>query len=493
MVQIRNIVSQNPWWKYEPFEDEDKHLTELAKWPIRFERTELPLEPGNIYLLRGPRQVGKTTLIKEQISRLVRENEDPESILYYPCDYLRSRRELRNIIEFHLDRNRTSENLFIFLDEITYLQDWSREIKALVDVGLLRRSTVVLTGSGAAHLKREAEQLPGRGMEGNQYLLLPLSFREFFLQAGAKIAIPLHSDVKRSLDHARKRLKGNILSLDEDVLGQRQKIDKMVPHAANLDYLLRVYLLTGGFPRALNEMISNRLKSIEDDTYEVLTKAILGDFSKRGRDEALARQVLEGLIRRHGTRFGYRALSSDIDAVHQTIIQYLNAMDDSLLTQTIHAIDFHTRRIRPKAEKKIYFTDPFIYHSVNAFVSGQRGFSLSKDVLEEPASLSSLVEGVVASHLTRTRVKPYMVEPMTFLHFFYNPRTEVDFVYKRGSGELTGIEVKYGRERTPPFPRLSQLRERITLTRDSVEFRGEEAKIPVAVFLGLLGKSQSCL
>ncbi|MFQ6127788.1 MAG: ATP-binding protein [Thermoplasmata archaeon] len=494
MVQIESIINQNPWWKYDSFGDFDKHLSELNKWPIHFKRRELPLETGNIYLLRGPRQVGKTTLIKEQISNLVHENVDPESILYYPCDYVRSRRELRNVIEYHLNRNRASENLFIFLDEITYLQDWSREVKAQVDVGLLKRATLVLTGSGAAHLKREAEQLPGRGLEGNQYLLLPLTFREFLLQASPQISSHLQIQLRRSLDRARERLKENTLSLDENIREQRENIERIVPHGPDLDYLFRTYLLTGGFPQAINRHFNNQLKSIDEEAYATLTKAVLGDFSKRGREEALARQILEGIVSRHGTRFGYRTLSGDVDATHPTVIKYLTSMDDSLLTQTVYAVDFQRRTARYKADKKVYFADPFFYHSVNALIKGQEGFSLSREVLDDSTSLSSLVEGVVASHLTQTRVKPYMAEPMTILYFFYNPRSEVDFVYRQEKGEFTGIEVKYGvRERKGTFPNVSQLRERIVLTRDSIDFSREETQIPLAIFLSLLRKSECCL
>ena len=492
MVQIRNIINQNPWWKYVPFEDIDKHLSELRNWPLRFRRRRLPLEEGSIYLLRGPRQVGKTTLMKEQISELIKENVDPDSILYYPCDYLHSRRELRNIIEYHVERNRRAENLFIFLDEITYLQDWSREIKAQVDAGLLQRATLVLTGSGAAHLKREAEQLPGRGLEGNHYLLLPLTFREFLIQASEYICDHLQPEVKRSLHEARKRLENITLSPDEDLGKQREQIERIVPYGPDIDFFLRMYLLTGGFPQAINRFYKNGLQLIEDEAYAVMAKTILGDFSKRGREESLARQILEGILRRYGTRFSYTTLSGDVDATRPTVIQYLDAMNDSLLTQTLYSIDFQRETARYKADKKVYFTDPFIFHSVNAFTKGVEGFPLSKEVLEEDPSLSSLVEGVVGSHLTQARVVPYLSEPETILFFFYTPRKEVDFVFRGSTGKFIGIEVKYGRgERRVAFPRISQIGRSFTLTRDTLDF--ERMQLPLGIFLSLLDKSSSCL
>ncbi len=494
MVQTKNIISQNPWWKYDAFQDFDKDLSELYGWPFRFTRRELPLNPGEIYLLRGPRQVGKTTLIKQQIAELIRKKVDPVSILYYPCDYLHSTRELRGIIDFHSERNRGTENLFIFLDEITYLQDWNREIKAQVDAGLLRKATLVLTGSGAAQLKRKAEQLPGRGLEGNQYLLLPLTFREFMLQASDDVSHRIGPDLWRAVEAARKRLESNSMTLDEDMRKQRDSVEALMPFGPDLDTLLRIYLLTGGFPKTINALLRNNLESIEEETYTTFVKMVLGDFSKQGKEETLARQILEGVIRRQGTRFGYRTLTEDVDATHPTVIQYLETMNDSLLTQTVHSIDFKRETARYKADKKIYVTDPFIYHSVNAFIKGMDGYTLSRETLDEESSIFSLVESVVASHLTQARVVPYMAEPMSFLYFFYNPRKEVDFVYKRKSGKFTGIEVKYGkRERKVRFPEVSQFKERITLTRDTVGFGENEAEIPAGIFLSLLDKSPSCL
>ncbi|MEE9224401.1 MAG: ATP-binding protein, partial [Thermoplasmata archaeon] len=467
---------------------------DLGQGPLVFERRVIPLEPGSVYLLRGPRQVGKSTLIKQHIRELIQKDVDPHSIMYYPCDYVGSVRELRRIIEFHLERNRGAENLYIFLDEITYLRNWNREIKAQVDAGLLRRAALILTGSGAAQLRRQAEQLPGRGLEGNQYLLYPLTFREFLLQASDSITKGQDVELMRSLATVRKRLEDISFSLEDSSQEQMDTLDKFMPYGPDLDALLRFYLMTGGFPQTINRFARASLKSIEDEAYNTMMQVVLGDFSKQGKEEALARQIIEGILRRHGTRFSYPTLTNEVDATHPTVLQYLETLNDSLLTQTIYSIDFKRGTSRYKADKKVYLSDPFLYHSTNAFAKGLEGFPLSVESLDDETILSSLVESVVASHLTQTRVAPYLAEPMTFLYFFYNPRKEVDFVYRKKSGEFTGIEVKYGRQETKyRFPNISQLKERIILTRDSVEFDKDEPQAPVALFLSLLDKSPSCL
>lgn len=62
MVKIDEIVLQNPWWKYgKEFERYDPSLSRVGD--IFFHRCRLPLKRGNVYVIRGPRQVGKTTYL----------------------------------------------------------------------------------------------------------------------------------------------------------------------------------------------------------------------------------------------------------------------------------------------------------------------------------------------------------------------------------------------------------------------------------------------
>ena len=60
MVRIAEIVDQNPWWKHgAEFVRYDRNLQGAR--PVFFERKEIELKKGGIYIFRGPRQVGKTS------------------------------------------------------------------------------------------------------------------------------------------------------------------------------------------------------------------------------------------------------------------------------------------------------------------------------------------------------------------------------------------------------------------------------------------------
>ena len=114
LVRIGEVVIQNPWWKHgEGFVQFDKNL-QVIKENV-FGRKQIDLKRGNIYILRGARQVGKTTYLKLVIGELIRKGVDPNSILYVSCDFFISRRELRNAVAYFVNRNLDANELYRFL------------------------------------------------------------------------------------------------------------------------------------------------------------------------------------------------------------------------------------------------------------------------------------------------------------------------------------------------------------------------------------------
>lgn len=97
-----DVSARNPWWQGPDAFARDPHLTRLAEAPFRRVPAALqsikPDEP-NVYTLRGPRQVGKTTLLKQLASRLVRdEGWDPRLVVYYPLDLADRPRQLVDLV-----------------------------------------------------------------------------------------------------------------------------------------------------------------------------------------------------------------------------------------------------------------------------------------------------------------------------------------------------------------------------------------------------------
>ncbi|MEA1928103.1 MAG: AAA family ATPase, partial [Candidatus Auribacterota bacterium] len=217
MVKVREIVRQNPWWNQGMgFASYDPHL--IKTHPIFFQRKEIDLVRGNIYVLRGCRQVGKSTYLKTIIKQLIEGGVNPKHILYLSLDFFTSRRELRNTINYFLNETQEAEIIYMLLDEITFLKDWNLEFKYLADQGITGKSIIIATGSSAVKLKEKGELLPGRGLEGNEYYIKPLSFREFSLQSIKFIrGILPNNELRDSLERLEENLNRTSIDLSLDL------------------------------------------------------------------------------------------------------------------------------------------------------------------------------------------------------------------------------------------------------------------------------------
>src|SRR3989338_11275208 len=125
---IQLLSKQNIWW-HGRIED-DVHL---AQWRahkrhwVPFQIEEVSSEPFSLNIIVGPRQTGKTTLIKFLIEKLLRQGTKPKNILYARCDEVLEISQLRQLIEAFLEYA-DSKAVFIFLDEITDVADWEKVI-----------------------------------------------------------------------------------------------------------------------------------------------------------------------------------------------------------------------------------------------------------------------------------------------------------------------------------------------------------------------------
>jgi predicted AAA+ superfamily ATPase len=70
---IQNLVRQNPWWQGQVLPP----LPKFKRWPFEkiMPRLREPIAP--ILVIRGPRQIGKTTLQQQVVSQLLAEGVSP--------------------------------------------------------------------------------------------------------------------------------------------------------------------------------------------------------------------------------------------------------------------------------------------------------------------------------------------------------------------------------------------------------------------------------
>jgi len=101
------------------WDKQDKHFVALNEAPFQRKLPNVKLTPG-VSLIRGPRQVGKSTWMKLLLKAL---REKGAKCFYYTCEDLGDYRDLSELIK-KVD--------FFFLDEITFVAECGVQLKRLL-------------------------------------------------------------------------------------------------------------------------------------------------------------------------------------------------------------------------------------------------------------------------------------------------------------------------------------------------------------------------
>ena len=214
----------------------------------------------------------------------------------------------------------------LFLDEIQYLPDWERHLKAYVDAH--PDVQCVACGSAAAALKRKsAESGAGRFTD---FLLPPLTFWEYlFLSGMESLADPPPSD----------RLRAN----DRNELN-RHFVD---------------YVNFGGYPEAITSA------SVREDPgryirSDIVDKVLLRDLpSLYGiRDVQELNRLFAMLAYNTAGEVSLDALSRGSGVSKPTIRRYLDYLEAAFLIRRVHRIDENAKRFRRATHFKIHLTTP---------------------------------------------------------------------------------------------------------------------------------------
>jgi len=168
---MKNLLYQyNPWWD-EGYRDKD-----FIDRPSYTERLKENIKKKHIVFLTGLRRVGKTTLMKIIIAELLKKGIDKKNILYVSLDdYLLLQKNIFEILEEYrkIHKLRMEEKIFLFLDEITYQNDYHRQLKNLYDKENIK---IYATSSSSSLLKDKKAFLTGRS---KTIEIKPLSFEEY--------------------------------------------------------------------------------------------------------------------------------------------------------------------------------------------------------------------------------------------------------------------------------------------------------------------------
>ena len=480
------FIRDNPWWKGADQIDTDPDLARLAAGQVRFEHlVPFDLTADAVFSLRGPRQVGKSTLLKRVIRTLLRERGvAPRCVLYTDVEGagITTHLRLRNAITGYLTWARSTvgadARLYLFLDEVTGVKDWGTAIRNLYREGSLANVTVVATGSHALDIAKGGETAPGRRGERAiahpDWIMMPLAFRDYITAHNPTLAARL--PVVDPFDPRRAHEAAAEMQLyQDDILA-----------------LFDRYLLTGGYPHSMSEEAEH--SRVGSGAYRIYREAIIGQMRRAGHDTGPFREIVSWAAHRYlGQEFSWSDVSSDTEiGSKDTARRYMENAERLFLWHVLYrAQDARNPTPSIKSPKKLFPADPFAWHVLAGWAAGERDeWAGSLNRLADPTLRGGFVESVAGDHFIRAHGR--------FALYHRADRgqgttEEIDFVLHKG-GVQALIEVKYRLKLKPVhWKHLAQYGGGVIATPDHLEWRENDkvAAMPLAYVLAGTGQPLS--
>jgi predicted AAA+ superfamily ATPase len=474
------ILAQNPWWSDQGWRDGDRQLALLAGQPVRLPAElvgTIDLAKAGIHVLRGPRQVGKTTDLKLLVERALAERHDPRSIIYLTLDLIEGQphADLAETITRAKTLARAPGPGIVLLDEVTGVLRWQTAVKAVWDDGTIGDDVVVCTGSSAIDLQKgAAERLPGRRGEGQDHLALPQTFASFAR------AIDGSTPPSPCMTIADIRTPEGEAALHEGRL-----------HAPALRDALSLYLKFGGLPAAVAEAVTGAIDPSEQ-VKRVLYDSLVKEIQRRGASIPAAHALLERVLRSLGSRTDWSRMAREMDVPlgrrrgtpsHHTLRDYIELLAGGYFLFILYLWRSGSQTNSLSNEKKVFFADPLLHTIALDLVPGA--------VSDVPA----LVENAVGLALLR-RYEPHerLIESFVApdrLHVWRTARAgDVDFV-AGPRRELDVVEVKYQRRidlrSASGVAKAHPGRPAVIATQDGLLFTDAYALVPAHLLLWALG------
>jgi predicted AAA+ superfamily ATPase len=259
-------------------------------------------DPKAIILI-GPRQVGKTTLLRQLSLKM------DEPVLWWNGDEPDIRHVLSNITSTHL-KNLIGKHTLLIIDEAQRIENIGMTIKLIVDN--IPSVKVIATGSSAFELaNRMNEPLTGRKW---QYYLYPLSWEEMVTHHGL-------IEEGRLLNH---RL---IYGYYPDIVEQ-----------------------AGDEPALLSQLV---------DSYLYKDILILENIQKQDRLERL----VQALAFQIGNQVSYNELGKITGLNNETVEKYISILEKAYVVFRLGAFSRNLRH-ELKKTRKIYFYDNGIRNAI---------------------------------------------------------------------------------------------------------------------------------
>jgi predicted AAA+ superfamily ATPase len=337
--KIFEILSDwNFWFKPLPktFTRED-YENEIARKSVAQE----------VIVIKGVRRSGKSTLLINEIKRLIKTGVDAKNILFVNFEDQRFRMFdeetlLEDIKNIYLEYIQPVGDIVIMLDEVQNVRAWEQWILKEYE---LTNNHLYVTGSNSHLLGAEfGTALGGRYLDIEVF---PLSFKEYL----SFNSISIHS--KAELIHNKMKIK----------------------------QLFNAYMKYGGFPKTV--LLEDKL--LKKDTVKsyydsILLKDIIARYKLKNYQ--VLNELSLFLLSNNATINAYNRLKNNFSTSFDTIRDYMEYLLNSYMILAINKFDYSLKK-QIANPKKFYAIDTGFSNAVSFNISKKIGANLENIVFLE--------------------------------------------------------------------------------------------------------------
>jgi predicted AAA+ superfamily ATPase len=353
------------------------------------------LDLKEISIITGARQIGKTTLLKEIIGEL---NKQQKKSLYFNLDieedrkYFNAQQDLLNKIRLEVGQ----EHAYIFIDEIQQKEDAGRFLKGIYDMDLPYK--FIVTGSGSLELKEKISE----ALTGRKYLIEmnPVSFSEF-------------TNYKTHYKYSNR-------------LPEFFEIEK----STGLQ-LLNEYMTYGGYPAVITADTHTRKQEIMNEVFSsYISKDLSFLLGLRHPDKFI--RLIKLLAVQSGNIINYSRLSQDTGIRTETLKTYLWYAEQTFIIRVVNPWFSNPKKELTKSPT-IYFND-----------LGMLNFNRNN---------FNTVEGMIFQNFIHLQLQNQFTKRLSRINYWRTKdKAEVDFILNSGE-EVIPVEVKHKALKKPEIER----------------------------------------
>jgi len=352
-------------------------------------------EKGNskISIIIGPRQVGKTTILKALYEKIGTNALFLDLDILTNFEKINSYDKLINTIRLDGYRDDQKKFFYLFLDEFQRYADLSLIMKNVYDHN--KNIKIYASGSSSLKIKKQIqESLAGRK---NLHYLYPLDFEEFLW-----------------------------FKQDEKAIAQFQNIKSLKGEDININYLINLlneFMIYGGYPEVVLTKDYNEKINVLRSIFDIYVKKELVAYLKLEKIIGV-KKLIEFLAINNGQKIKYEEIANRCSLKEYEAKSYIEILKETYLIFELRP--FFTNKNKELVKiPKIYFIDNGVR---NFFFNNFNDLNLRNDA-------GYLFEGYLLGELIKYGLKN--------IKFWQDKnRHEVDFIIDFVSRQIP-IEVKF--------------------------------------------------